>query len=530
MMKEEYYTNLAILSRYPLSDVHPIYMVDQHEMLAVKVNIEGQMHQLIVAHWNKGELYSQTRRQVAQQMLDLIHKENLPTFVGGDLNTVSGYGPGGTPGSGSTEYVMLASELWDVYMMIFPQPEYCSDQRLDYIFFKGEYEPLEYNACLNAAPSDHPFVIVSLKAKGDTSSQVKTHASVTAVSPASDEILVTGVADERIENGRLFSANWTPNSGWQGWHPLNSSWTPEPAQSLPESFVASAIETNTTYLFWIGQDKWVMHTWHVPDGHWFWWPVGNGNQPGLNGVPGGAVHAVSCQSGMLHVFYTNPDGHILVARRDTSGGGTWPEHRDLLNGITSPGGHVTAVSRRPGQLDVFHVGLDGRVYTAAWNLEDGWRGWWVVGNLQARPGTYVGAASRSLDHLDIFVPDLEGRTMSAAWEPGLDWHGWWHIQGGRTGSNDFVTAVSRSTDKLDIFTTGTDWRVYTAAWEPSSGWGGWWPINDATAQSPVWPVCRSPDKLDIFFVDPDGTIQTAAWEPGHSWSGPAIVSEGWAQP
>jgi hypothetical protein len=91
-----------------------------------------------------------------------------------------------------------------------------------------------------------------------------------------------------------------------------------------------------------------------------------------------------------------------------------------------------------------------------------------------------------------------------------------------------VTAVSRSTDKLDIFTTGTDWRVYTAAWDPSNGWGSWWAINNATSQSPVWPICRSTDKLDIFFVNPEGTIQTAAWEPGQSWNGPLTIKVGWA--
>lgn|GEM_PF-5828343 len=529
MMQEQFYTDIAILSRFPLSDVNP-FRVERHNFLAAKVNIKGRLHQLIVAHWNKGEFTSQSRREAAQQMLEVIRKENLPTFVGGDLNVLSGYGPGGTAGTGLPEYVMLASELWDVYTLIFPPPPYCSNQRIDYIFFKGDYEPIEFNACLDATPSDHPFVITSLKPKGATTSEFKTHAPVTAVSPATDEILVTSICDESIENGRLFYANWTTNSGWQGWHPLKSSWTPEPAQSLPECFVASAVETNTTYLFWIGPDKWVMHAWRVPDGHWFWWPVGNSNQSALNGIPGGAVHAVSCQPGTLHVFYTNPEGHILVARRDTAGGGTWPEHRGLLNGMTYPGGHVTAVSRRPGQLDVFHVGMDGRVYTAAWNLQEGWRGWWVIGNLQARPGTYIGAVSRSLDHLDIFVPDLDGRTMSAAWEPGLGWQGWWQIQGGLTGSHGYVTAVSRSPDQLDIFTTGIDWRVYTAAWAPSSGWGGWWAIHDATSKSPIWPVCRSRDKLDIFFVDLDGIIKTAAWEPGRPWSVPTIIKEDWAKP
>jgi hypothetical protein len=39
------------------------------------------------------------------------------------------------------------------------------------------------------------------------------------------------------------------------------------------------------------------------------------------------------------------------------------------------------VSRDPNKLDVFVVGNDGQVYTAAWdhNVSQGkWRGWWKI--------------------------------------------------------------------------------------------------------------------------------------------------------
>ena len=367
-------------------------------------------------------------------------------------------------------------------------------------------------------------MIASLKPRWVNRSRVTSHAPVTATFPRTDELLVTGIMDESIEHGRLMYAHWAPNLGWRGWHPLES------ASGPPESFIGSAVADGRTYVFWVGLDGWVYHKWCGPDERWsISWPVGNSNVSALNGFPGGAVHAVSCQPGMLHVFYSNRDRRILVALRDIAAGGTWPEHRGVLGGTTLPGGHVTAASRRPGQIDVFTVGTDRRIYTAAWNSQDGWRGWWAIGDVVARPGTYVGAVSRSLDHLDIFVADTEGRTMSAAWEPAFGWRGWRHIQRGLTGSGGYVTAVSRSTDKLDIFTTGVDWRVYTAAWEPGRNWGGWWAINDAQAQSPVWPVSRSSDKLNVFFVTPDGTVQTAAWEPGRTLGGPWTISEGWDQ-
>ena len=46
-----------------------------------------------------------------------------------------------------------------------------------------------------------------------------------------------------------------------------------------------------------------------------------------------------------------------------------------------PGAPVTAVSRSTDKLDVFVVGTDGRVWTAAWEpgFTDWWHGWWPIG-------------------------------------------------------------------------------------------------------------------------------------------------------
>jgi endonuclease/exonuclease/phosphatase family metal-dependent hydrolase len=527
LWQEEFFTNLGILSRFPLSEVRPL-AVDRNYFLAAKADVEGTSHQLIVAHWDLGQFTSSSRRAAAQQMVDIVRQAGVPAFVGGDLNVLSGYGPGGTPGTAPSEYVILATELWDTFTVVAPEPPYCSNQRIDYIFFKGDYETKEFHACLDAQPSDHPFVIVTLEQRGLTSSSIRTHAPVTAVTPAPGQALVVGVSDDTIDEGRIFAGRQAPNSTFDGWHQLTSPWTSSPARSVPESFVGCAVESGQPYLVWIGTDGWVMHAWPVADGKWFWWPIGNSNDPSLHGVPGGAVHAVSCQVGMLHAFYAGADGRVFVARRDTTAGGTWPEHHWLLGGITAPGGHVTAVSRRPGQLDVFCVGTDGRVYTAAWNFQDSWRGWWPVGDLRADPGTHVAVVSRRPDFLDVFVPDVNGRTMSAAWEPGADWRGWWHIQGGLTGANGYVTALSPATDQLEIFTVGLDWRVFAASWAPNTGWVGWVPIEGTSSQTPPWPVSRSPGALEIFFVSSEGHIETCSRGANAGWTAPTTLAAAWS--
>lgn len=377
--------------------------------------------------------------------------------------------------------------------------------------------------------------------------------TVTAVFPNPDEIIVFRVGNGANKyTSEVQYSNWTkpiehiiqpdpgrptllgpqkPHrfdqrpTGWTGWHAL------ETKSALPDNFVGSAIEGGKTYVFWIAPDGWVNFKRREQDGKWsqLWWAIGNSHVHERNGVPGGAVHAVSCQPGMLHVFYTDRRGGILAARGDTSTGTKWPESvwiggRRTTAVKTIPGGHITAVSRRPGQLDAFVSGLDGKIYTAAWNAQDDWRGWWAIEGLSVKPGTYIGAVSRSIDLLDIFVADENGRTMSAAWEPNSGWRGWWHIQGGVTNPGGYVTAISRSTNKLDIFTATTDLRVHTAAWDPGTGWGGWWPITSAKAISSVWPVSRTQDRLDLFFVAPDGQVQTSSWAPDRPWDGPWTIS------
>ena len=58
--------------------------------------------------------------------------------------------------------------------------------------------------------------------------------------------------------------------------------------------------------------------------------------------------------------------------------------KQVAGGQSLPGAAVTSVSRSDGFLDIFVVGLDARVWTAAWQPSDranGYRGWWPIGTL-----------------------------------------------------------------------------------------------------------------------------------------------------
>jgi V8-like Glu-specific endopeptidase len=266
-----------------------------------------------------------------------------------------------------------------------------------------------------------------------------------------------------------------------------------------------------------------------------WWQLNGGRA-----APGAPLHAVSRSKDKLDAFVIGLDNRVYTAAWEPAFTDWWHGWWQLNGGVAAPGAHVTAVSRSKDKLDAFVVGTDGRVYTAAWEpgFTDWWHGWWPIGNIRVPQGAPVHVVSRSADKLDIFVTDVNGAIMTAAWEPAFTdgFHGWWALNGGRAAPGAAVTAVSRNTDKLDVFVVGLDGRVWSAAWEPSfpDWWHGWWPIGNVRAPqgAPVHAVSRSADKLDIFVTDVNGAIMTAAWEPAFTdgWHGWWALNGGRAAP
>jgi hypothetical protein len=285
--------------------------------------------------------------------------------------------------------------------------------------------------------------------------------------------------------------------------------------------------------------------------------------------------SVSRSADKLDVFGVDGQNRIYTTAWEPGVSGAWHRGTQINGGVAAPNTSVYAVSRRTDYLDVFAVGSDYHVYTAAWTpWSNGWQGWWGVGNLTVAPNTSVHAVSTQTDRIDLFAIGSNYGIYTNGWSPstgwdgwhqvaggvaapgttvygvarhpgqldiftvGADmhiytaarayvggaWAGWWSVAGGVAAANSSVFPVSRSTDKLDIFAIGSDHHIYTAAWEPSDGvWRGWWGIQGGVAaeNTTVFGVSRSADKLDIFAVGADQRTYTAAWEPsfGASWHG-----------
>ena len=91
---------------------------------------------------------------------------------------------------------------------------------------------------------------------------------------------------------------------------------------------------------------------------------------------------------------------------------------------------VAAVARTSDKLDIFIIGKEGGVWTAAWDKSGGWNAWREVANGQALPGSSIGAVFRAPSKLDIFIVGEDSGVWSAAWDrdvAGGDWQGWWPV-------------------------------------------------------------------------------------------------------
>lgn len=247
-------------------------------------------------------------------------------------------------------------------------------------------------------------------------------------------------------------------------------------------------------------------------------------------APKSAVTAVSRLPDHLDIFVIASDGHLYSAAWPGQDG-RWTDWFDL--GITGfEGLPAYAVARGSGKMDVFLTGRDGNVYIAAFDPASRWS----VSNINERlapgsqvprliPRTIVTAVSRSADHLDIFLVGENGRVYTAAWEPAfLFWNGWYALPEPIHGSpGTAVHAISSSPDHIDVFATSVDGRVYTASWPVQDRWASWELVPAPFALqfspgAPIAAVSRSRYKLDVFAIergeDSRGRVLTAAWQPG----------------
>jgi astacin (peptidase family M12A) len=319
-------------------------------------------------------------------------------------------------------------------------------------------------------------------------------------------------------DGSIWTAAWdqnVSNGAWRGWWNVAGGVT---SAGGPVSMVARY--GSQLDVFTLGTDNRVYTAaWNqnVANGAWQgWWVVG-----GLTVWPGAQVVATARASDKLDIFTVGGDGIVYTAAWDQNvSNGAWRGWWPILGGVAVSGGQVSAVSTGSGRLDVYTVGQDGNVWQAYWNgaTSPNWQGWFNIGN----PGVGlmdVSVISRSATKYDVFATGLDRNIYHRSYNG--SWGAWTNVLNGVAAAGSKIAIASRNSTQLDIFVIGTDNRVYTAAKADGGSWGGWWAVSNITVRpgSQLTAVSRGLNKLDVFCTGSDGGTWTAAWD--------AAVAGGW---
>ncbi|OLD00657.1 MAG: hypothetical protein AUI89_06235 [Gemmatimonadetes bacterium 13_1_40CM_3_65_8] len=246
------------------------------------------------------------------------------------------------------------------------------------------------------------------------SGRASQHAAVTAASrrPEFLDAFVAGT------DGRIYTAGFDPQRKWTGWRPVSSLLTKPGAPVHAVSRKRDNLDILVTDL--VGVIQWSHWDPSLPD--WTAWTsvIGGGASPGA------PVTAVSRAADFIDVFVVGKDGHIYTAAMDPVNGwrGWWP-----IAGPTAPqGSTVSAISRAADQLDIFVTDDGGNIQWSHWDpTRPGWAPWLPVLNGRAAPGTTIAATSRAPGLMDLFMVGLDGKVWSAAFGANMQWAGWWRL-------------------------------------------------------------------------------------------------------
>jgi hypothetical protein len=242
--------------------------------------------------------------------------------------------------------------------------------------------------------------------------------------------------------------------------------------------------------------------------------------------------AVSRAPGNLDLFVIGNDNHVWTTYWNESTG--WNQDWFPLPGqavFDRENQQLAAVSRAPGNLDLFVIGNDNHVWTTYWNESTGWNQDWFPLPGQAvfdRENQQLAAVSRAPGNLDLFVIGNDNHVWTTYWNESTGWNQDWFPLPGQAvfdRENQQLAAVSRAPGNLDLFVIGNDNHVWTTYWNESTGWNqDWFPLPGQAVfdreNQQLAAVSRAPGNLDLFVIGNDNHVWTTYWnEPIATFAG-----------
>ena len=347
------------------------------------------------------------------------------------------------------------------------------------------------------------------------------HVAAVSRAPGNLDLFVIGSDDH------VWTTYWNDQAGWSdGWFAVPGA---ELFDHQSQHVAAVSRAPGNLDLFVIGSDD---HVWTT------YWNDQAGWSDGWFAVPGAElfdhqsqhVAAVSRAPGNLDLFVIGSDDHVWTTYWNDQAG--WSDGWFAVPGaelFDHQSQHVAAVSRAPGNLDLFVIGSDDHVWTTYWNDQAGWSdGWFAVpgAELFDHQSQHVAAVSRAPGNLDLFVIGSDDHVWTTYWNDQAGWSdGWFAVPGAELfdHQSQHVAAVSRAPGNLDLFVIGFDDHVWTTYWNDQAGWNdGWFAVPGAELfdhqSQHVAAVSRAPGNLDLFVIGSDDHVWTTYWNDQAGWS------------
>ena len=243
-------------------------------------------------------------------------------------------------------------------------------------------------------------------------------------------------------------------------------------------------------------------------------------------IPGGPVTAITTGQGRVALFLADPNGGIYTtAGHPDSGWGPWTS---VSEGVTIPGGPVTAITTGQGRVALFLADPNGGIYTTAGHPDSGWGPWTSVSEGVTIPGGPVTAITTGQGRVALFLADPNGGIYTTAGHPDSGWGPWTSVSEGVTIPGGPVTAITTGQGRVALFLADPNGGIYTTAGHPDSGWGPWTSVSEGVTipGGPVTAITTGQGRVALFLADPNGGIYTTAGHPDSGWGPWTSVSEG----
>ncbi len=172
---------------------------------------------------------------------------------------------------------------------------------------------------------------------------------------------------------------------------------------------------------------------------------------------------------------------------------------------------VTAVARMPSTLDLFVIGNDGHIWTTAWSEAKGWAPdcFPLPGRaIFDREHQHISAISRAPGNLDLFVIGNDGHIWSTAWNEHAGWApDWFPLPGKAVFDRDHqqFAVTARTPQNLDLFSIGSDdGHIWSTFWGPRH------PMTlDASVDETSITV---PSQVGLHIAATDGIVSQTEWK------------------